>query len=145
MDHDHDHGRQHSYFSLPLAGYGNGVSGSHGTLRSSARCGRTFLAANAAKVTQGGWLPLAIGAAVFLLMTTWKRGRYLQELTANARSETHRLDDSAWARVGLPTRVPGTMFAGNPRRVPLLHNLKHSRVLHERNITYNHHRSDPIC
>ena len=33
----------------------------------------TFLGANSAKVTQGGWLPLALGAIIFLLMTTWKR------------------------------------------------------------------------
>jgi KUP system potassium uptake protein len=36
-----------------------------------------FLAGNSAKVLHGGWFPLAIGAVVFLQMTTWKKGRYL--------------------------------------------------------------------
>jgi KUP system potassium uptake protein len=101
----------------------------------------TFLAGNSTKVIQGGWLPLAIGAVVFLQMTTWKKGRYL--LRKNA-PQTLSLRDliastTAFGRESkLPARVPGTavFLAGQPKGtpVPLLHNLKHNRVLHERNI-----------
>ena len=36
-----------------------------------------FLAANSTKIKEGGWMPLAIGGIVFLMMTTWKKGRHL--------------------------------------------------------------------
>ena len=101
----------------------------------------TFLAANAAKITHGGWLPLAFGAAVFLLMTTWKKGRYLLRKNSLQMLSLRDLIVSTTAlgrESGLPARVPGTaMFlAAQPKGapVPLLHNLKHNRVLHERNI-----------
>ena len=60
----------------------------------------TFLAGNSAKVMQGGWLPLAIGAVVFLQMTTWKKGRLpaAQERPANAFAQRpYHLDDCTWA------------------------------------------------
>jgi KUP system potassium uptake protein len=101
----------------------------------------TFLAANSAKVTHGGWLPLLIGAAVFLLMTTWKKGRYLLRKNSSQMLSLRDLIISTTALgrdSGLPARVPGTavFLAGQPKGapIPLLHNLKHNRVLHERNI-----------
>ena len=101
----------------------------------------TFLAANSAKVMQGGWLPLAIGAVVFLLMTTWKKGRYLLRKNSLQMLSLRDLIVSTTALgrdSGLPARVPGTavFLAGQPKGAPisLLHNLKHNRVLHERNI-----------
>jgi KUP system potassium uptake protein len=100
-----------------------------------------FLAANSTKIAQGGWLPLAIGAVVFLMMTTWKKGRHLLEKTF---PETLSLREFIASTVSLrpppkvPVRVPGTavFLAGQPRGTPvsLLHNLKHNKVLHERNI-----------
>jgi KUP system potassium uptake protein len=100
-----------------------------------------FLAGNSAKVMQGGWLSLAIGAVVFLQMTTWKKGRYLLRKNALKMLSLRDLIASTTALgrgSGLPARVPGTaMFlAAQPKGapVPLLHNLKHNRVLHERNI-----------
>jgi KUP system potassium uptake protein len=100
-----------------------------------------FLAANSAKVMQGGWLPLAIAAVVFLLMTTWKKGRYLLRKNALQILSLRDLIVSTTAlgrESGLPARVPGTavFLAGQPKGAPmsLLHNLKHNRVLHERNI-----------
>ena len=101
----------------------------------------TFLAANSAKVMQGGWLPLAIGAVIFLLMTTWKKGRYLLHKNSFQMLSLRDLIASTTAlgrESGLPARVPGTavFLAGQPKGAPasLLHNLKHNRVLHERNI-----------
>jgi KUP system potassium uptake protein len=101
----------------------------------------TFLGANTAKVTQGGWLPLAIGATIFLLMTTWKKGRYLLRKNSPQLLSLQDLVISTTAlgrESGLPARVPGTavFFSARPQGapLPLLHNLKHNRVLHERNI-----------
>ena len=100
-----------------------------------------FLAANSAKIFQGGWLPLAIGGVVFLLMTTWKTGRYLLRKNAAQMLSLRDLIVSTTAlgrESGLPARVPGTavFLAGRTQGAPmsLLHNLKHNRVLHERNI-----------
>jgi KUP system potassium uptake protein len=70
-----------------------------------------FLAANSAKVMQGGWLPLAIGAVVFLLMTTWKTGRYLLRKNVLQMLSLRDLIVSTTAlgpESGLPVRVPGT-------------------------------------
>ena len=67
----------------------------------------TFLAANILKIPDGGWFPLVAGAAVFVLMTTWKRGREL--LNERLQGEAIRLDAFIDALLmGLPTRVPGT-------------------------------------
>ncbi len=95
----------------------------------------TFLAANILKIPDGGWFPLVAGAAVFVLMTTWKRGREL--LNERLQGEAIRLDSFIDALLmGLPTRVPGTAVFMNadPNGVPhaLLHNLMHNKVLHER-------------
>ena len=101
----------------------------------------TFLAANGAKVIHGGWFALAIGALVFLLMTTWKKGRYLLRKNSLQMLSLRDLVVSTTAlgrESGLPARVPGTavFLAAQPKGAPLslLHNLKHNRVLHERNI-----------
>jgi KUP system potassium uptake protein len=94
----------------------------------------TFFASNLLKVPHGGWVPLAIAALVFLLMTTWKRGReILQELLQRGTIPLDMfLADVARKQ---PPRVPGTAVfmtstsAGAP--VVLLHHLKHNKVLHE--------------
>ena len=69
-----------------------------------------FFTGNSLKVLHGGWLPLAIGAVVFLQMTTWKKGRYL--LRKNSRQMLSLTDliisTTALAESGLPCRVPGT-------------------------------------
>ena len=94
-----------------------------------------FLAANLIKIPDGGWFPLVIGTVVFLLMTTWKRGRQL--LAARLKGESFKLEpfiDSI--ALSPPTRVPGTAVFMNadPHGVPhaMLHNLMHNKVLHER-------------
>ncbi len=94
-----------------------------------------FLAANILKIPDGGWFPLVAGSAVFVLMTTWKRGRKL--LNERLQGEALRLDAFIDALLaGLPTRVDGTAVFMNadPDGVPhaLLHNLMHNKVLHER-------------
>src|SRR6185295_10111620 len=87
------------------------------------------------KVAEGGWFPLALGGFVFIIMTTWRRGRVL------ATAAQKRLAIPLSAFIGSlaatpPHRVPGTavFMAGDPDSVPnsLMHNLKHNKVLHER-------------
>ncbi|MGC2456788.1 MAG: potassium transporter Kup [Gallionellaceae bacterium] len=93
-----------------------------------------FFGANAMKIEEGGWLPLVFGLGVFLLMTTWKRGRkLLQERLQSDALELKPFAESMGP--GLVLRVPGTaiFLHVNPDGVPqaLLHNLKHNKVLHE--------------
>jgi KUP system potassium uptake protein len=94
-----------------------------------------FLAANILKIPDGGWFPLVAGIAVFVLMTTWKRGR---DLLA-ARLQGERLDLGLFLEslaASMPVRVAGTSVFLNvdPNGVPhaLLHNLMHNKVVHER-------------
>ena len=94
-----------------------------------------FLTANILKIPDGGWFPLVAGMAVFILMTTWKRGRQLlAERLQGERLELSMFLDSLAS--SMPTRVAGTsvFLNADPRGVPhaLLHNLMHNKVLHER-------------
>jgi len=93
-----------------------------------------FFGANMVKLLQGGWLPLAVGALVYMLMTTWKRGRDI--LAAHLQSDSLPFAQFvATVRPQSPPRVPGIAIfmsrdaAATP--TALLHNLKHNKVLHE--------------
>ncbi len=94
-----------------------------------------FFASNLLKVPDGGYVPLVLGAVLFLLMTTWNRGRRL--LFARFRQDSLPLK-SFVARLpqSRTTRVPGiaVFMTGQADFLPgaLLHNLKHNKVLHER-------------
>jgi KUP system potassium uptake protein len=97
----------------------------------------TFLMANLLKVYEGGWVPLAFGGALMILMYTWRRGtRLLFEKTR--RQETPLKDLVAMLERKPPQRVPGTavFFTSDPESAPtaLLHSLKHYKVLHEQNV-----------
>ncbi len=94
-----------------------------------------FLAANILKIPDGGWFPLVAGMVVFVLMTTWKRGRQLlSDRLKGERLELSMFIDSLAS--SMPTRVSGTsvFLNADPKGVPhaLLHNLMHNKVLHER-------------
>src|SRR5581483_10830074 len=94
----------------------------------------TLFGANIIKIESGGWVPIAIGTAVFTLMSTWKRGRGLlnQALHSGSLPLDLFLGDVARRK---PTRVQGTavfMTSSNDGvPVVLLHHLKHNKVLHE--------------
>ncbi|HEY2346011.1 MAG TPA: potassium transporter Kup [Xanthomonadaceae bacterium] len=96
-----------------------------------------FFGANALKIEHGGWFPLAIGAMVFVVMTTWRRGRELliNKLESGGLSLRMFIDSIAEHP---PVRVQGTaVFLTAAREgVPnaMLHNLKHNKVLHEINV-----------
>jgi KUP system potassium uptake protein len=94
-----------------------------------------FLVANAKKIPDGGWFPLAVGVGLFVVMTTWKIGR--AELAKLFARDTLPLEVFL-ADVGAtsPVRVPGTavFMTASARGVPgvLLHHFKHNKSLHER-------------
>jgi KUP system potassium uptake protein len=94
-----------------------------------------FLSSNALKIPDGGWFTLLVGAAVFTLLTTWKRGRALLMERLNEDSMPLPLFIESIA-ASPPPRVPGTavFLTSTGDRVPhaLLHNLKHNKVLHDR-------------
>ena len=93
----------------------------------------SFVAANMMKVFEGGWAPLLIGAALFFVMSTWRQGRIA--LTRKLERDTVPLREFI-SQVHGKARVPGTAIYLTSRidvvPVPLLHNLKHNKVLHER-------------
>ncbi|TDH62087.1 potassium transporter Kup [Dankookia rubra] len=94
-----------------------------------------FFASNVLKIPEGGYVPLVLGAGLFILMHTWKRGRDL--LFSRFRQDSLPLK-SFLARLpqSRTIRVPGIaiFMTGQADYVPgaLLHNLKHNKVLHER-------------
>jgi KUP system potassium uptake protein len=94
----------------------------------------TFLSANTLKVIEGGWLPLAVAAAVFVLMDTWRVGRrlHLDRLRDGAMPMSLFLDRADKHS----QRISGTAVFLTPRTDltpgPMLHSLKHYHLLHER-------------
>ena len=95
----------------------------------------TFFAAAMHKVLEGGWFPLALGAAVFTLMVTWRRGREL--LYERLRAESVPIEPFIKSLfLAPPQRTPGTavFLTAQADAAPnaLLHSLKHYKVLHER-------------
>ena len=97
----------------------------------------SFFSANLIKVEYGGWFPLVLGLAVFTWMTTWRRGRELvvREIRQGGLALAPFIEAM---REHPPLRVPGAavFLTANQHAVPhaLLHNLKHNKVLHERNV-----------
>jgi KUP system potassium uptake protein len=95
----------------------------------------TYLSATMLKVADGGWFPLVIGAGVFTVMATWRRGREI--MFDRLRSTSVPLEPFLQSLfVDPPQRVPGTavFLTATPDSTPhaLLHNLSHNKVLHER-------------
>jgi KUP system potassium uptake protein len=96
-----------------------------------------FFTANIIKIPHGGWFPLVLGVIIFTVMTTWRKGRTL--VLAQMKAEGLALKPFiASIAAHPPLRVPGTavFMTANHDSVPhaLLHNLKHNKVLHERNV-----------
>lgn len=98
---------------------------------------QAFFTANMLKVVEGGWFPLLLAGALGLIMTTWVKGSRIL-----ARQSRKNEADIDWLVRKLeskpPHRVPGTavFLTADVTAAPtsLMHNLKHNRVLHERNI-----------
>jgi KUP system potassium uptake protein len=97
----------------------------------------TFLSANMLKIVEGGWVPLALGILVIVVMYTWRRGsRMLFEKTRHQEMPLESLVANLEKKP--PVRVPGTavFLTSDPASAPtaLLHSLKHYKVLHEKNV-----------
>jgi KUP system potassium uptake protein len=100
----------------------------------------TLFAAAMHKVLEGGWFPLLLGAVVFTIMITWRRGReMLQEQLRDSAYPLGSFLKSLFASP--PQPVPGTavFLTSTPDATPhaLLHSLKHYKVLHEQNVFLN--------
>src|SRR6201747_3142590 len=96
-----------------------------------------FLAANLLKVFEGGWVPLALGGVLILLMYTWRRGSKLL-FEKSRKLEFPLVDLVAMLEKRPPQRVTGTavFLTSDPESAPtaLMHSLKHYKVLHEKNV-----------
>ncbi len=99
-----------------------------------------FWASNLLKLFEGGWFPLLIGAAILMLMLTWRDGRAI----LYEKRQAEAMDLSSFLEavfVSPPTRVDGTavFLTSGKGTVPnaMLHNLKHNKVLHQQNLFVN--------
>ena len=94
-----------------------------------------YFAANLTKVPDGGWFPLLIGGIAFTLLTTWGTGRRIVADRTRASDDVEAFIRSVASAVG---RVPGTavFLSAAADGVPhaLRHNIKHNKVLHDRNV-----------
>jgi KUP system potassium uptake protein len=99
-----------------------------------------FFIANLYKVVDGGWVPLMLGVAMFVLMWTWSRGSVIL-LARTHRDSIPMLDLIKMLERSKPVRVQGTsvFLTNDPTSAPssLMHNLKHNKVLHERVVLLN--------
>ena len=99
-----------------------------------------FFIANLYKVVDGGWVPLMLGMAMFVLMWTWSRGSVIL-LARTHRDSIPMLDLIKMLERSKPVRVQGTsvFLTNDPTSAPssLMHNLKHNKVLHERVVLLN--------
>lgn len=96
-----------------------------------------FLSSNLLKIPDGAWLPLVLGAGLVTVMWTWTRGA--QILTDKTRRDSVPLMELIEIlRVRAPHRAPGTaiFLTSDPDVAPvaLMHNIKHNKVLHEKNV-----------
>ncbi|WP_332772411.1 potassium transporter Kup [Phenylobacterium sp.] len=104
-----------------------------------------FLGSNVLRIAEGGWFPIAVGAAIVLVIWTWMKGaRILADKTQ--RDSIPLADLIETFRHRAPHRVPGAAIylTSQPEVAPvaLMHNLKHNRVLHERNVMLTVQTSD---
>ncbi|MEO6339966.1 MAG: potassium transporter Kup [Caulobacteraceae bacterium] len=96
-----------------------------------------FISSNLLKIPDGAWLPLVFAAFLVVVMWTWTRGA--QILSDKTRREAVPLADLAQIlKARPPHRAPGTaiFLTSDPEMTPvaLMHNLKHNKVLHEKNV-----------
>jgi KUP system potassium uptake protein len=99
-----------------------------------------FFIANLYKVLDGGWVPLTLGGAMFILMWTWSRGSAILHIKTH-RDSIPMPDLIKMLEKSKPVRVRGTavFLTNDPSAAPssLMHNLKHNKVLHEKVVLLN--------
>ena len=100
-------------------------------------CRFCFFGATSLKFLQGGWFPVLIGISAFTVMITWKRGREILFEKLNKETMPLNLFVNSIGAGSIQT-IEGTaiFMTGTHQSVPhaLLHNIKHNKILHERNI-----------
>ena len=106
----------------------------------------SFFGANVTKIFHGAWFPLVIGAVVFTLMLTWKRGRsilstHLQNLTPRFQEFERDLEANPPKKI----RGQAVFLSGKPDTVPaaLIHNIIHNKILHSE-IAFLHFRTEDV-
>ncbi len=92
-----------------------------------------FLAANLAKILDGGWFPLTIAAVIFVLVTTWRRGRKIMSQKLNEKSiayenfkmiiENQKVTRVSGVAIFMSSSADGVPFT-------LVHNVKHNKCFH---------------
>ena len=104
-----------------------------------------FFGATSLKILQGGWFPLLIGLTAFTVMITWKRGREILFEKLNCETMPLNLFVNSIGAGSIHV-IEGTaiFMTGTHKSVPhaLLHNIKHNKILHERNILLTLHTKD---
>lgn len=97
-----------------------------------------FVASTSLKILSGGWVPIMIGAVLFTILMTWKDGRALVLKQMEKNALPIDLFIKSVGMGGETQYVPGDaiFLTGTPNIVPhaMLHNIKHNKVLHERNV-----------
>ena len=96
-----------------------------------------FIASNMLKIPEGAWLPLVMGGVLVVIMWTWTRGAKI--LAEKTRRDSVPLADLLQILAARPPhRIAGTaiFLTGDPDMTPvaLMHNLKHNKVLHQKNV-----------
>jgi KUP system potassium uptake protein len=98
-----------------------------------------FLSSNVTKIADGGWLPLVLGAAIFTVLTTWRRG--VELLQAKRAVQPEQRADNVQAGLAEALHIPrtGVFFSSRRTGYPsaFLHNLKHNMVVHDRCVFMN--------
>ncbi|MEZ4813587.1 MAG: potassium transporter Kup [Bdellovibrionota bacterium] len=96
-----------------------------------------FFSANALKFMNGGWFPIVVATSIFIMMTTWRKGRRLLAILIK-KNLVHIDKLEALIKENNAVTVPGTavFMTGNSDILPpaLMHNLKNNRVIHSKNI-----------
>lgn len=94
-----------------------------------------FLSSNSLKIMSGGWLPLVVGGVLFVLMTTWIKGRAaLAEAIEEKKVLFEELEEKMATHELVTVKGTAIYLARSLHGIPqvLLHNLEHNRVIHER-------------
>lgn len=94
----------------------------------------SFWGANMLKILQGGWVPLVMGAVIYVLMTTWNSGR--KKLLESIKKQTMSLENFVTEIISIRSiSIPGTAIymSSNPTGAPppLILNIKHNKILHK--------------
>lgn len=99
----------------------------------------SFFFANTVKIAEGGWLPVSIGIVLFVILTTWRRGRELADAArAEAEGDLQGFVETLQNCEPEILRVPGcaVFLSRGEGRAPLAMraNVEHNHSLHNTTI-----------